>query len=156
MNTSLIKKLLLIPLIVLIDQLSKQFIFRLLTASNEPITVIKNVLSFSLVLNDGVAFGVFSQKPFLILGITSAAILLMLFYLIKNHKNLHKLEISSWCLVLGGAVGNLLDRIFLGYVIDFIKLDFINFPVFNISDIAINIGVISLIILLFKNSPKNR
>ena len=57
----------------------------------------------------------------------------------------------SYSFILGGTIGNGIDRTFRGYVIDFINLNFINFPVFNIADISINIGFIFLFYTLFKN-----
>ena len=60
----------------------------------------------------------------------------------------------SYSFILGGTIGNGIDRIFKGYVIDFINLNFINFPVFNIADISINIGFIILLYNIFKNNRK--
>ena len=62
------------------------------------------------------------------------------------------MELYSYSFLLGGTIGNGFDRIFSGFVIDFINLNYINFPVFNIADISINIGFLLLIYKIFKNS----
>ena len=75
----------------------------------------------------------------------------MILYLILRNKNLNLFDLYGYSFILGGTTGNGIDRIFRGYVIDFINLDFINFPVFNIADISINIGFILILFSLFKN-----
>ena len=69
--------------------------------------------------------------------------------ILKNTSN--KLEIYSYSFILGGTIGNGLDRIMKGFVVDFININIINFPVFNIADISINIGFILLLYSIFKN-----
>ena len=66
--------------------------------------------------------------------------------------NLIVLDLLSYSLILGGTIGNGFDRILKGYVIDFINLNIINFPVFNIADISINIGFIFIMYNIFKNN----
>ena len=76
---------------------------------------------------------------------------MVLIYIILNKKNITNLDLLSYSFILGGTIGNGIDRITKGYVIDFINLNFINFPVFNIADISINIGLIFIIYGLIKN-----
>ena len=82
-----------------------------------------------------------------------------IFYLRKNPPK-HSLEKISICLIAGGALGNFADRIFRGYVVDFIKVLFIDFPVFNFADILVTCGsfmlIIYLIIDIYKDSRKKR
>ena len=74
-----------------------------------------------------------------------------LIYFILCKKNISNLNLLSYSLILAGTVGNGIDRIIKGYVIDFINLNFIDFPVFNIADISINVGLILIIYGLIKN-----
>ena len=85
------------------------------------------------------------------LSIISIVFSVLLTYLIlrKNTQNTH--DLYSYSFILGGTIGNGMDRILRGFVIDFINLNFINFPVFNIADISINIGFIFLLFSIFKN-----
>ena len=75
----------------------------------------------------------------------------ILIYLILRKNTLNSFYLYSYSFILGGTVGNGIDRIFKGFVVDFINLNFINFPVFNIADISINIGFIFLLYSIFKN-----
>ena len=77
----------------------------------------------------------------------------MLIYLILSKNISNKFDLFAYSFILGGTIGNGIDRILKGFVIDFINLNFINFPVFNIADISINIGFIFLLYSIFK---KNR
>ena len=73
-------------------------------------------------------------------------------YVILRKNNLNLLDLYSYSFILGGTVSNGTDRLLKGFVIDFINLNVINFPVFNIADISINIGFIFLLYSIFKNS----
>ena len=76
---------------------------------------------------------------------------IILLYLLLFKNSTKKLELYSYSFILGGTIGNGLDRVIRGFVIDFINLNFINFPVFNIADISINIGFIFLFYSILKN-----
>ncbi len=106
------------------------------------------IITVEFVRNYGAAFNIFSgNRLFLsIISITST-IILSYFIFISENKGINKYGLS---LILAGSIGNGIDRVFNGYVIDFIKVKFIDFPVFNIADIVINIGVLILIINYFK------
>ncbi len=136
-------------LVVLFDRLTKLF-FTSLLAPSESLPVIKNFFHFSLVHNTGIAFGLFRDNGFVFLVIPVIAIGLLIYNVYYYHKfgELDRWYIVAFSLILGGAIGNLVDRIFLGYVIDFI--DFRIWPVFNIADSAITIGAF---IILFKCFP---
>lgn len=111
-------------------------------------------MEFTYVKNTGAAFNIFSDgREFLI--IFSVVVLTLIFtYAIRNIKSLWMKEIFFISLLCAGISGNVHERIVLGYVRDFFQLKFINFPVFNISDIFINIGVIALIILILLKKTK--
>ncbi|MFY9402888.1 MAG: signal peptidase II [Candidatus Omnitrophota bacterium] len=137
-------------LVLLSDQLTKFFITRNLTL-NESIPLIKGVLILTLVHNRGAAFGIFKGQFYLFIFISVATVIIIYFILRKSKEGVaFSLSLS---MILGGALGNLIDRLTLGYVVDF--LDFHFWPVFNIADSAITIGAIILGWLLFKPANKN-
>ena len=105
--------------------------------------------SIDYVKNYGAAFNMFSGSR-IFLSTLSSIIGLVLIYLIINKKNINNIDLLSYSFILGGTIGNGIDRITRGYVIDFINLNYINFPVFNLADISINIGFILIIYGLIK------
>lgn len=137
--------------IVCLDQLSKAYVSRLF-AVGESRPVIKNAFHFSLAHNTGVAFGLFRNHN-TILSLLSIAVILYIAWDSLAHKKGKSLcQRAALGLILGGASGNLIDRIRLGYIIDF--LDFRIWPVFNIADSAITIGIILLAIEIFFHSGR--
>ena len=133
--------------IVLIDQFTKYLMFY-----NYKLFINKDFLLFRLdfVKNYGAAFNIFSGSR-LFLSLISIVFSILLIYLMLRKNNLKSIELYSYSLILGGTVGNGIDRLLKGYVIDFINLNVINFPVFNIADISINIGFILFFYSIFKN-----
>ena len=106
------------------------------------------IFTIEFVRNYGAAFNVFSgNRLFLSLVSLISTIILFYFIFIRENQLIDKYGLSF---ILAGSIGNGIDRILNGYVIDFIKIKFIDFPVFNIADIVINLGVIILIISYFK------
>ena len=99
---------------------------------------------FDYVKNYGAAFNLLNGNR-IFLSILSTSISIILLYFILNNKKKSNIELLSYSFILGGTIGNGIDRIIKGYVIDFINLNFINFPVFNIADISINIGLLFII-----------
>ena len=111
------------------------------------VSFIPHVLSLSNVRNDGAAWSILQGQQLLLFVITVAALVVMLVLLKKNRND----RLFAWALTLmvGGTLGNFLDRLRLGYVVDMFTLDFMNFPIFNVADCALTVGVILLIIALF-------
>ena len=134
--------------IVLIDQFTKYLMFY-----NNKTVINKDFLLFKLdfVKNYGAAFNIFSGNR-IFLSCISIIISILLTYLILRKNTLNSYDLYSYSFILGGTIGNGMDRILRGFVIDFINLNFINFPVFNIADISINIGFIFLLYNIFKNN----
>ena len=134
--------------IVLIDQFTKYLIFY-----NKKLFINKDFLLFKLdfVKNYGAAFNIFSGNRIL-LSLISIIFSLLLIYLILRKNTLNTFDLYSYSFILGGTIGNGIDRILKGFVVDFINLNIINFPVFNIADISINIGFIFLLYNIFKNN----
>ena len=101
--------------------------------------------------NYGAAFNLFSGSR-LFLSLISIFFSILLIYLILRKNNLNSFELYSYSFILGGTIGNGIDRIYKGFVVDFINLNIINFPVFNIADISINIGFLFLLYNIFKTN----
>ncbi|SHI03984.1 signal peptidase II [Sporanaerobacter acetigenes DSM 13106] len=140
-------------LIILLDQFTKQVAVKYLKLG-EPLILIENFLSFTYVENRGAAFGILQNKKIFFLIITVAVIFFVVFFLKKNFYHLSKLMKVSLVMLIAGAVGNLIDRIRLGYVIDFISVRFSNgyyFPVFNVADSFIVISTILIVIMVLFN-----
>ena len=144
------KKILIVSFIVLIlDQISKLIIGLNLTL-NKSIVVINNFFNLTYVYNDGAAWSIMGGKRFILIIIGFIS-LYIIYTFIKDFKD-NKRNILAFGLLIGGILGNLFDRIFLGYVRDFLdfKIFGYNYPIFNIGDIGIFIGVILLIVALIK------
>ena len=134
--------------IILIDQFTKYLMFY-----NYKKFINKDFLLFRLdfVKNYGAAFNIFNGSRIL-LSFISIVFSILLIYLILRKNKINFLDLYSYSFILGGTIGNGMDRILKGFVIDFINLNVINFPVFNIADISINIGFIFLVYNIFKNN----
>lgn len=134
--------LLIVLAVFICDRVSKYAAYHALT-SGQSIAVIPGVFHITLVLNKGTAFGLFSGKGALFAAFTLFAVFVITAFMWKNASR-NAFVIYALSLILGGAAGNLVDRISIGSVIDF--LDFRIWPVFNIADSAITIGTIVLVI----------
>ena len=134
--------------IAVIDQLTKY-----LMLDNKKLFINKDFLLFKLdfVKNYGAAFNIFSGSR-IFLSLISIIFSILLIYLILRKTTLNSFDLFSYSFILGGTIGNGIDRIYKGFVVDFINLNIINFPVFNIADISINIGFILLLYNIFKNN----
>ena len=134
--------------IVLIDQFTKY-----LMSYNNKLFINKDLLLFKLdfVKNYGAAFNIFSGSR-IFLSLISIIFSILLIYLIFRKNTLNSFDLYAYSFILGGTIGNGIDRIYKGFVVDFINLNIINFPVFNIADISINIGFIFLLYNIFKNN----
>jgi len=134
--------------IVLIDQFTKYLMFY-----NKKLFINKEFLLFKLdfVKNYGAAFNIFSGSR-VFLSLISIIFSILLIYLIFRKNTLNSFDLYSYSFILGGTIGNGIDRLYRGFVVDFINLNIINFPVFNIADISINIGFIILLYNIFKNN----
>ena len=138
-------------LILSLDQFTKYIITRNFSAINY-----KDFFLFSinLIKNDGAAFNLFSKSTSFLsfISITTSIIIILI---ILFSKRINYFERYSLSFILGGSLGNGIDRISNGFVVDFINLNFINFPIFNIADISINIGFLLLLYKLIKNKNSN-
>lgn len=108
-------------------------------------TALPGVLSWAYTLNRGAAFSLLSGRSILLIALTLLLLVLLTLYLLRHPEN-PSLERAGLWLIIGGGLGNLWDRLLYGSVIDFIRLDFVNFAVFNVADICICIGA-ALVVL---------
>lgn len=117
------------------------------------VVVIKNIFSFSYLENRGAAWGIFQGKVNFLLIITFIIIIGMVVYLLK-YKPKSKLIRISLSLIIGGALGNMFDRGFYKYVVDYIYFhykDVYSFPTFNFADMSVVVGTILLVVCLIKD-----
>ena len=111
----------------------------------QSIHILPKIFNFTYVTNDGTAFSLFKGQNAILAAISVLAIIVIVFYVV-THKNSGPILSLALGLILGGALGNLVDRIKFGHVIDF--LDFRVWPVFNIADSSLTIGISMLVITL--------
>lgn len=116
------------------------------------LNVNNEIFSLSYVKNSGAAFSILHNYPFLLIALSVAILVVLFSYIIRNAGTMSYMGITWLALLLAGIFCNLYERIMLGYVRDFINLNFVDFPVFNFSDIMINISVIVIIFLLLKRT----
>lgn len=133
-------------LLIAADQISKLFTLRLLKPVGN-VTLIKNILDLTYVENRGAAFGMMQNARWIFIVVTLAAIAAMIYYKIK-HKPHGMVINSALSLLLSGAVGNMIDRVFRGFVVDMIEVTFISYPVFNIADCFVVVGAILLCVYI--------
>lgn len=136
-----------ILIIIILDQLTKYWAANHLKPKGT-ITIVKDFFSLTYVENRGAAFGILQNQRWLFITLTIVICIGMLYYLYVED-DLNPMLRMSLYFVLGGAIGNLIDRIKHGYVIDMFHFTFINFPVFNVADCFVVIGAAMLAYYLF-------
>lgn len=142
--------ILMMILVIGLDHLTK---YMAISLKEGDIIIFDKFLKLTYLENRGAAFGILENKKIILMIITLLIIGFVIVYIFKNYKSLVSFEKVIYGLLLGGALGNLIDRIFRGYVIDFIfvRLPFnYDFPVFNVADIAVVVSCILLVIFSLK------
>lgn len=139
--------LILIIALIVIDQITKLLTINYLLPVNS-VEIIKNILSFTYVENRGAAFGIMQNSRIFFLIFTVILIGAIIIYTIKT-KPQNRLYLISTSLIIAGGMGNFIDRLFRGYVVDMIEVTFIEYPVFNFADICVVIGAILFCIYMF-------
>lgn len=129
-----------------VDQLIKRWATAVLLPKTA-MTLIPGVLELRYFLNDGMAFSMLAGKQKLLIAATSLMLLGVLWMLFA--RKLTPLERVAWTLVLGGGIGNLIDRVLNGEVVDYINLLFMRFAVFNFADICVCVGVALWVLVIF-------
>lgn len=135
------------------DQLIKYLVAENI-ALTDTIEIFPGILNFVYVKNTGAAFSILSGKTY-ILSIVSLCVCVFLIWYIIKKKPSNKLFLLSLSMILGGAAGNLIDRVFRNFVVDYIEVCFVNFPVFNLADIAITLGAVLLMVYVIFFESKN-
>jgi signal peptidase II len=135
--------------VLVLDLLSKMVVFRTLTLGHEPIPIIGQALRLIYIHNPGSSFGLFHGNRWFFIGVSALSILVILSLALKTRYRSRSLQVALG-MILGGAVGNLVDRIWLGEVIDFIEMGIgrHRWPVYNVADIGITLGVAILALIL--------
>ena len=123
---------------------------------NDKLILIDNFLKFYYIRNTGISFGILSNHTFIIICLTILIIIYMIYESIKNKNN--KLLLVSSSLIISGAFGNLIDRLFRGYVVDFISFTLFKreMAIFNLADMFITFGIILYIIVLIVEGKNER
>jgi len=135
-------------IVFLIDYASKKIISRTVELDTGRIPVIGDFFIITHILNKGAAFGMLQEQRLLFLTITTVVVVGILWYLYRSYRTGSILLLVALAMILGGAVGNFLDRARSGEVVDFLQFNFgsYTFPIFNFADVGICVGV-GLVIL---------
>ncbi|HJC31039.1 MAG TPA: signal peptidase II [Candidatus Anaerobutyricum faecale] len=135
-------------LLILLDQVTKLLALQNLKGQN-PVTLIPDVFQLLYVENRGAAFGILQNRQWVFLIITVIVLAALVWALPKIPQERHFLPLTlCLCFIGAGAVGNMIDRIFRGYVVDFFYFKLIDFPVFNVADIYVTTAAVILIVLI--------
>ncbi|MEO1465454.1 MAG: signal peptidase II [Cyanobacteria bacterium J06633_1] len=138
---------------IIFDQLTKYIVVQNFAEVGDTFPLWQNVFHFTYVINTGAAFSFFRGQVEILRWISLIVSVILILFVCYSPK-ITQLEQFGYGFILAGAIGNGIDRFLFGYVVDFFDFRLINFPVFNIADIAINIGVIILLLCSFTISPK--
>ncbi|AZP92794.1 MULTISPECIES: signal peptidase II [Enterococcus] len=125
-------------------------------ALGETKSVIPGILSLNHIRNFGAAWSLLEGKMWFFTVVTIIAVVVILTLMIKNRSNGNRWFMIGLTLILAGALGNFIDRVRLGYVIDMFQTDFMNFPIFNVADISLVIGVICVLIYIILDEKEQR
>ncbi len=132
-----------------------KYVFDATLSGDESITIIPYLFNFKLVHNYGAAWGMLSGKQVFLIALTFAFLVIFVCYYIREPNKTWLLNVTFGFL-FGGCLGNLYDRMILGYVRDFIQFDFWkSFPVFNFADVALCVGVVLFVVYLIVYYVKN-
>ena len=138
-------------ILISLDQITKYFIQTNMDL-NKSVPVVEGIFHITYIHNYGAAFSILQGKQIVLIGVTLIAIAAVLTYMFINRKSSHWSLMLSLAFIAGGGIGNLINRIRVGYVVDF--LDFRFFPIFNIADICVCCGAGLLIIYMFYFEPR--
>lgn len=141
-------------ILIIIDQLTKY-----LTVQNialyEVVEVIPNIVSLTYIQNTGAAFSILEGQMWFFYIVTIIVVAGLIYYMYTEAKE-DKVLGYLLSIILAGAIGNFIDRLFLQYVVDMIKLEFINFAIFNVADSYLTIGIVVLFIYILYDERKTQ
>ena len=131
-----------------VDQITKHIALTKLKPIGNT-TFIKGFMDFTFVENRGAAFGILNGKIWLLLVLAAIICAVIIYSMLKMPKTKeYRLLKAALTLILAGAVGNVIDRVIRGYVVDFFEFTFISFPVFNMADIYVVVGAIAMALIM--------
>ncbi|MBG7979061.1 signal peptidase II [Enterococcus faecium] len=142
-------------LLVGVDQLVKWWITDNL-ALGETKNLIPGILSLNHIRNTGAAWSMLEGKMWFFTIVTLIAVVVILTLMIKNSEKGNSWFMIGLSLILAGAIGNFIDRIRLGYVVDMFQTDFMSFPIFNVADVTLVCGVICMLIYIILDEKDQR
>ncbi len=134
---------------LIIDQITKYIVIIQFPQVGQTLPIWQGVFHFTYVQNTGAAFSFFQGGAIWLRWLSLVVSIALIIYALSD--KLTKFEQIGYGFILAGALGNGIDRFLFGYVVDFLDFRLINFPVFNIADVCINLGIISLLFATFKN-----
>lgn len=139
---------LLLAVLIFLDQLTKHFAVIYLK-DEVPVSIVDGVFELNYLENRGAAFGMLQDQKLFFIFIAVVILAVIVYVLIKtpNQRKYTKLHIAL-VFIAGGAIGNMIDRLKLDYVVDFLYFSLINFPIFNVADIYVTVSAVYLVILL--------
>ena len=151
--------LVIMAVLVAADQLIKLAVTNNLPLNGQPVEVIKfgsfKVFSLTHIRNSGAAWSMMSGKTWFLIGLPVVVLIAAVIYMYKIRKG-SKLELVSLAMVLAGGIGNLIDRVIRGEVVDFIDVRIINFAVFNVADICAVLGALGLLLFVVADEIKEQ
>lgn len=121
-----------------------------------PISLIGDVLYLSYVENYGAAFGIFQDAKIFLITLAVALFLVITYYVISKRKTIERNLIIPLSMIAGGGISNVADRIRFGFVVDYIDVRIIRYPVFNLADICVVLGVFWLAFVIWKTDSKKK
>ena len=137
---------------VILDQLTKAIVVSQM-ALYEEVPFLPGLIRFYHTRNTGAAFSMFSDNRWVFMVFSVIAMIIMTYLLVKFHGR-HWLLSVSLAAVLGGGIGNMIDRVLSGYVVDFLDFQFMKFAVFNVADIFVTCGSVALAVYILFIEPK--
>lgn len=137
------------------DQATKYLVRSLVVDGAWSMPLIPGFMRFEFVANYGASFGM-GEGFGVVFAVLAIVVVVGISWYIRSVRFVSRLEVVGLAMVAGGAIGNMLDRIDLGYVTDFFCTEFINFPVFNVADIGITCGVVIALVGFLFLSPANK
>ncbi|NCA92809.1 signal peptidase II [bacterium] len=149
-------ELLIIGLLIVFDMLTKKYIYGHCDTVND-IVIIDGVIRFTAVKNTGAGFGILKNQTGALTAISFFSSILLIIFIFYSYPRRNKILRSALVMIIAGAIGNLIDRMVLGYVRDFVYFELIDFAIFNFADSFLTIGTALLIIyiLFFYSKEEN-
>ncbi len=137
---------------VALDQITKAIVVSHMTLHQE-VPFLPGFMRFYYTENSGAAFSMLSEHPWVFMVFSVIAMAVIVYLLFRFYRR-HPLLAVSLAMVLGGGIGNMIDRVLNGYVVDFLDFQFVHFAVFNVADIFVTCGSIALAVYIIAVEPR--